>query len=194
MSNVIYEASVYTRTVSYRNFNGGENTVTLSFALDPISLMELIADRRPDTIKSGNPAINGKPADISNADQLRFVKDLAIQAAGAPSDDGESWIRNYDFEESLAGKAFLTKLASSDTDRREFSEKVIMEPFRAFVNYAKSDPENTKSEVQQFEVLLKQMENVFKTPDKKQETVEEKRARLAQEMAALNAVPGEVVE
>ena len=43
MTNPIYEASVYQREVSYRNFKGVEKTTTLYFALDPLKLMEIIA-------------------------------------------------------------------------------------------------------------------------------------------------------
>ena len=36
MSQITYEASVYTRTVKYKNFKGEVNDTTLYFALDPI--------------------------------------------------------------------------------------------------------------------------------------------------------------
>ncbi len=185
MTELIYEASVYTRTVTYKNFKGVENSVVLHFALDPLQLMALIASFEVKTIKSGNPAINGKPAPVSDEQQLKFIRELAEKAAGTPSEDGETWTPFGDFTDTLAGKAFLTKLASSDGDRREFAEKVILDPFRAFTGFAKVDPSNTSKDVQQFEVMLQQMENIFKTPDPKEETIDDRRARLAAEMAAL---------
>ena len=186
MSQLIYEASVYTRTVSYKNFKGQTNTVELYFALDPLELMRVIAGFEPKKIKSGNPALRGKEAEISDAEQLKFVHDLACRSAGSPSDDGEVWTPFEKFSESLAGKAFLTKLASSDGDRKEFSSKVILDPFRAFVQYAVSDDSNTPSDVQQFKTMLTQMENIFKVPDPKEETLDEKKARLAAELAAMS--------
>ena len=185
MSTIIYEASVYSRDITYRNFKGEEKNLTLYFALDPIQLMQVIAGARTTKIKSGNPALHGKDQEISEEEQLRLVSSLAIKAAGNPSDDGESWIHFDDFENSLAGKAFLTKLASSDGDRREFSEKVILDPFRAFIEYAVSDATNNPKDVQQFKMMLAQMENVFSEPEAKEETFEERKKRLQSELDEL---------
>lgn len=184
MSELIYEASVYTRKVTYRNFKGETNTTELYFALDPLQLMQVIATFQPKTIKSGNPAKNGK-TEISDEEQLKFVRDLAERAAGFPSEDGEVWEDFPNFADSLAGKAFLTKLTASDGDRKEFAEKVILDPFRAFISYAKADESNSPREVQQFETMLMQMENIFKTPKKDDESLEERKARLAAELAAI---------
>ena len=186
MSNVIYEASVYSRKITYRNFKGEEREFELFFALDPLQLMQVIAGIKPKQIKSGNPARNGQDQELSDEDQLKMIRDLAIKAAGEPSADGESWTPFVDFEDTLVGKAFLTKLASSDGDRREFSQKVILDPFRAFINYAIADETNTPSDVQQFKSMLSQMENIFKAPEEKTETLEEKKARLAAELEAIN--------
>lgn len=191
MSELIYEASVYSRTISYRNFKGEVNRAELFFALDPLQLMQVIATFQPKKIKSGNPARNGQVAELSDEEQLKFTRDLACRAAGTPSDDGETWEPFEDFEDSLVGKAFLTKLTSSDGDRKEFAEKVILDPFRAFVSFAKADPTNTPKDVQQFEQMLAQIENIFRMPDKPQETMEEKRARLAAELEALQSTPDE---
>jgi hypothetical protein len=190
MSELIYEASVYSRTVAYKNFKGEENTVVLYFALDPLQLMQVIATFQPKKIKSGNPARQGQTAEITDEEQLKFVRDLATRAAGSPSEDGESWEKFEDFADTLAGKAFLTKLTSSDGDRKEFASKVILDPFRAFVAFAKADTSNTPKDVQQFEQMLSQMENIFKTPEPRDESLEERRARLAAEMAALDETAG----
>lgn len=189
MSELIYEASVYSRKVSYRNFKGEQNDVELFFALDPLQLMKVIANVPVKRVKSGNPSINGTPSEMTDGDQIQLVRDLACQAAGSPSDDGESWVPFEHFSESLVGKAFLTRLASSDGDRREFSEKVILDPFRAFIGFAIADPTNSPKDVQGFKVSLQQMENIFKAPDPKTESVDERRERLAAEMAALDAAP-----
>jgi hypothetical protein len=191
MSELIYEASVYSRTVAYRNFKGEENKVVLYFALDPLQLMQVIATFQPKKIKSGNPARQGQTAELRDEEQLKFVRDLACKAAGTPSDDGESWEPFTDFEDSLAGKAFLTKLTASDGDRREFSEKVILAPFRAFVEFASADPTNTPKDIQQFKQMLSQMENIFKMPEQQDESLEERRARLAAELAAIESGPAE---
>lgn len=187
MSNMIYEASVYSRPVSYRNFLGEEKTQTLYFALDPLQLMQVIAGFTPKKSKSGNPALKDKAEAITDEEQLKMVRDLAIKSAGSPSVDGETWEPFTDFDDSLVGKAFLTKLAASDGDRKEFSEKVILDPFRAFVGYAIADPSNAEKEKQQFRTMLQQMENIFITPEKPNESVDERRARLAAEMAALDS-------
>lgn len=187
MSNLMYEASVYSRDVSYRNFNGEERNTTLYFALDPIKLMRLIAsfNLKPNT-KSKNPAKRDQPAEIGEDQQLKFVSDLASEAAGAPSDDGESWESFENFNDTLAGKAFLTRLASSDADRREFSHKVILDPFKAFVAFAKDDPSNSPKDVKQFDQMLDQMERIFSMEPNKDESLEDRKARLAAELAALD--------
>jgi hypothetical protein len=192
MTTRIYEASVYSREISYRNpKTGQETTRRLDFALDPMKLMRLIVGFQPKTVKSGNPAINGKPAEISDEEQLKFINDIACAAAGVFSEDGEYWEEFPNFANSLAGMAFLTKLASSDADRQEFAEKAILDPFRAFVGYASDDEGNSAIDIGNFQDTLKQMENLFKTPDKKNESLEERRARLQAEMAALEEGPAE---
>lgn len=187
MSELIYEASVYSRTVSYKNFKGEEKTVELQFALDPLQLMQIIATFQPKKVRSGNPARNNQPAEISDEEQLKFFRDIAVKSAGHTSEDGESWTPFEGFEDDLAGKAFLTKLASSDADRREFAEKVLLAPFRTFVGFAVNDPSNTDRDKQGFQKMLGELENIFKVPDPKDESLDDRRARLAAEMAALDA-------
>lgn len=185
MSQLTYEASVYKRTVKYKNFKGETNETTLYFALDPIQLMSTIASFAPKTSKSKNPAKQNQP-EISDEDQIKFVRGLAKQAAGFPSEDGETWEPFEDFENTIAGKAFLTQLVSSDGDRKEFSERVILDPFRAFVGYAEADPTNTPKDTQQLKTMLGQLENIFIGKDDN-ESLDERRARLQAEMAALEA-------
>lgn len=184
MSQITYEASVYKRDVKYRNFKGETNETTLYFALDPIALMQTIASFAPKTSKSKNPAKQNQ-VEITDEDQIKFVRGLALKAAGFPSDDGESWEPMDNFENTIAGKAFLTQLVSSDGDRKEFSEKVILDPFRAFVSYAEADPSNTPKETQQLRTMLGQLENIF-TGKPDNESIEDRRARLQAEMAALD--------
>ena len=43
MSDQIYTASVYERTVKYTNFKGETRDATLTFALDPLQLLSVIA-------------------------------------------------------------------------------------------------------------------------------------------------------
>lgn len=187
MSQPTYEAAIYSRVVSYTNFKGETKEVELFFALDPIQLMRLVASV-PETKKSrsANPARRAEEeTSISDERQLKFLVDLASKAAGWPSDDGESFEPFQDFAESLAGKAFITKLASSDGDRKEFSEKVIIDPFKAFVSYAAADEGNTPAEIKQFNEMLGAMERIFAVSTDKNETIEDRRARLAAELATL---------
>ncbi len=188
--NTVYEASVYSRVVNYKNFKGEERSVELFFALDPLKLLKIIAGFNPKKAsKSGNPA-RREEIQISDAEQVQFVRDLCIQAAGEPSADGEAWIPFPDFEETLAGQTFLTKLASSDGDRAEFAEKVILDPFRAYVRFAAADETNTPKDVQNFERMLSQLENIFTEKDKPEESYEDRRARLAAELAAMDGDEG----
>lgn len=187
MSEMIYEASVYTRTVNYRNFKGEQHSAELFFALDPLQLLSVIAKFEVKKVKSGNPALNGKPQPITDEEQVRFVRDLASKAAGFPSDDGESWEPFENFADTLAGKAFLTKLAASDADRKEFSQKVLIDPFKAFVQFAEAEPDNTPKEVQEFKQMLAQMENIFNSETPPDESLEERRTRLAAELEALGS-------
>lgn len=186
MTNIVYEAVVYSRTISYKNLKGEEKTQTLYFALDPLQLMSLFAGYTPKKVKSGNPALAGRDAEFSEEDLMQMIRDLAVKAAGIPSLDGETWTPYENFDNDIAGKAFITKLTSSDGDRKEFAEKVILAPLRAFVEYAEADESNTPAEVKEFRDMLSKMENMFKIPPEKPETLEERRARLAAEMAALD--------
>lgn len=181
---LVYEAVVYTRTIAYRNFKGETNETTLHFSLDPLTLMELIANFEPKKVKSGNPARNGT-TEVTSEQQLKFVRDIACKAAGFPSDDGEVWETFEDFQETLVGKAFLTKLSSSDGDRREFAEIVLLAPFRAFVNFARVDPSNSPEDVALFEKQLGEMENIFKVPEQKELSVQERRALLEAQLSQL---------
>lgn len=189
MSEVYYEASVYSRKISYKNFKGEEKTAELNFALDPLSLMTVMSNYVPKKIKSGNPALRGQEAEMSDEQQIRMVRSLAVQAAGNPSDDGESWEPFENFDETIVGKAFLTKLVSSDADRREFSEKVILAPFEAFVRYFEADASNSASEIKEMQVMLERIRKVFAVPDPTTETAEERATRLKAELAALNIAP-----
>lgn len=183
MTDIVYEASVYTRTVKYKNFKGEQQEIKLYFALDPIELMTMIANFNPKKSRSNNPAKRGQD-EIDDGDQVKFVRDIAIKAAGTPSEDGESWEPFEDFENTLAGKTFITKLASSDGDREEFAQMVLLDPFRAFVKFAEADPTNSQKDVQQFQQMVAQLERIFSTKGV-DESLEEKRARLAREMAEL---------
>lgn len=189
MTQPIYEASVYSVNVEYRNFKGAQQKAELNFALDPIQLLQIFAglDTRPNK-KSGNPA-RRQETGLSEEGQIKMIRDIAEKAAGFPSDDGESWEPLPDFGNTIAGKTFMTRLITSDEDRREFSEKVIIAPMRAFVAYAKEDPSNSKAEIADLEKTLSQVENIFKVPDPN-ESIEDRRARLAAEMAELEASSG----
>lgn len=191
MTNPVYEAAIYTREVSYRNFAGQEQTVTVEFALDPIELLDLIASSSNITSRSKSNDPRKKNAEVvDEGKQFRFLRDIANRAAGYPSADGERWLPIKDFTDSIAGKAFITKLASSDEDRKEFAEKVMLAPFRAFVEYAEADPGNTPSEIAKFKTMLEQFERVFavSTAD---ETLEARKARVAAEMAELEKLSEE---
>lgn len=186
MSQLTYEAAVYSRTISYKNFKGKTVTVELTFALDPMQLLELFAKGFPTKkVKSGNPARRDEMAPMTDEQQIRFFRDLASKSAGTPSDDGESWEPFEDFENSLAGKAFMTKLAASDSDRVDFAEKVLIKPFEAYIGYAEADPTNSQKEVQDLKQMLDQLRNVLAAPAPAGETIEEKRLRLEKEIAAL---------
>lgn len=185
-TDIVYEASVYSRTVKYKNFHGDEKSVTLYFALDPLELMAMIAGFNPKKSKSNDPRKRGQD-EIDEGEQVKFVRDIAIKAAGTPSKDGETWYPYENFENDLAGKTFITKLASSDGDREEFAQKVLLDPFRAFVKFAEADPTNTKKDVLQFQQMVAQLERIFSSGDNAGESLEEKRARLAREMAELES-------
>lgn len=185
-SPIIYEAEVYSREVTYRNGLGETNTVTLHFALDPLELLNQFSKIELKKSRSGNPAQRANP-EFTEEHQLKLIRDIAAKAAGSFSEDGEMWEPFEDFEKHLSGKAFLAQLTASDGDRKEFAEKVILHPIRAFVAYAKADPSNSPSDIQMFEKTVASMENLFKAEPEKVETLEEKKARLEAEMRALEA-------
>lgn len=183
--SMVYEASVFETEIMYKNFKGEEKKATLYFALDPMQLMEVISGYSPKKIKSGNPALNGTEADMTEQEQIKLIRGLAAQAAGMPSDDGERWLPFENFQESISGKSFMLRLASSDETRRIFAEKVLLDPFRAYVNFARVDPANSPGDIKEFDDMLSKMERVFTVPDIKNESAEDRRARLQAELASL---------
>jgi len=190
MSQPVYEAAVYSRNVSYRNFAGEEATVEVNFALDPIQLLELIAS---STLTSRSKSKDPRKKNLEEVDEgksFTFLRDIAAISAGYPSADGERWLPIESFTDTLAGKAFITKLAASDADRKEFAEKVMLAPFRAFVEYAKADGGNSPKEIAKFEQMLAQFERIF-TVSVADETLEARRARVAAEMAELDKLAEE---
>lgn len=182
--NITFEATPFTHQVSYRNTKGEVKEVTLEFLLNPITLIELVAGFQPKKSRSANPARQNQD-EMTDEQQIRFLRKLAVTAAGWASADGESWDRFEDFESSLAGQAFLTKLVTSDGLRKEFADVALLQPFRTFVQFAKADDGNSPKDIQLFETQLSQMENIFKTEARPDETLEERRARLQAEMDAL---------
>lgn len=185
MSSISYEASVHTRTVRYKNFKGKEQEFELYFALDPMSLLQLIAATNIKAEKkSGNPAKLNTASGFTEEKQINLVKDLAVRAAGFPSDDGESFEPFEGFSDSLAGKTFLTHLVTSDVERDIFADKVILDPFRAFVSFALAEDSNSEADKAHFRDMLKQVESIF-APKDKNESLEDRKARLARELAAL---------
>lgn len=168
---ITYQAAVYAKKLTYKNYHGEENSTTLYFSLDPLQLMQIISKIKPKNTKSGNPAKRNAETEISEEDQLKLLRDLASQSAGIISQDGETWLPFDNFENTIAGKAFLTSLTSSDADRRAFSETVIIKPFAAFVNFAEADSSNTPGEVQELRIMLSQLERVFAQQGRKDDTV-----------------------
>ncbi len=201
MAQIVYNAVYHTEEVSYTNLNGESRIAELKFLMHPMTLLSVFADIPDRKIKSGNPSLNGKSADISESQQIKLVQDLAGRAAGIPSSDGESWIPFENFEKHVSGHAFLTKLATSEKVRKDFSDKVILAPFRAFVGYAEADPSNSPKEVKDLKDTLTKMENTFKVADPSNETPEELKAKLQAQLAALDertvnggTIQGTVVE
>ena len=185
--SITFETTLFTHQVSYKNTRGEEKSVTLEFCLNPIKLLELVASFQPRKSKSANPARRGQD-EITDEQQIKFLRRLAVAAAGWASEDGESFEPFEEFEDQLAGQAFLTKLLTSDTLRQEFAEIVMLQPFRTFVNFAKAEETNSKKDVQLFETQLAQLENIFKAgAPNPEETVEDRRARLEAELAAMNS-------
>lgn len=191
MSQLVYEAAVYSTTVKYTNFKGDTNETQLYFALDPIQLLEIIASVPTNRTKSKNPARQNDDQPISDEQQIRLVRNLAAKAAGFPSDDGESWEPFEDFANTIAGKAFITRMVSSDGMRKEFAEKVFLDPFRAYVGFAEAEPSNTPKEVQQMRNMLSQLEATFAEKPDPEESLEDRRLRLQREIDAMNQAEAE---
>lgn len=191
MTQQTYEASVYSKVVNYTNFNSTEKKTTLYFALDPIQLLELIAAVPSTKSKSRNPAKQGQEEEISEEQMVKLVRKLAAKAAGFPSEDGESWEPFEDFENTIAGKAFMTQMVSSDKQRKEFAEKVFLDPFRAYVRFAAQDPSNTPKEIQQMEGMLAQLEKTFAESPDPEESLDERRDRLRRELDGLGDAPSD---
>jgi len=187
MSDQIYVASVYKRTVKYTNFNGVTQERELFFALDPLQLLSVIASFEPKKSKSKNPAKQNEIEPLTGEQQVKFIRDICSRAAGFPSDNGEVWEPFEGFLDHLAGQTFVTQLTSSDADRKEFTEKVVLDPFRAFVGFAKNDPSNSKNEIDNLLQQLATLEKVFAEPVKPDETLEERRARLEAELKAMES-------
>jgi len=185
MNDQIYTASVYVKTVKYTNFKNKTQETELFFALDPLQLLQVISSFEIKKKKSGDPRKQGQIEELSAEDQVKFIRNVTKAAAGFPSDDGESWEPFEDFENTIAGKAFLTQMTASDGDRKDFTEKVVLDPFRAFVGYAQSDPSNSKTEIDNLVRMLGQLEKVFAEPAPENESLEDRRARLRRELSEI---------
>jgi hypothetical protein len=189
--SVVVAFKVHSEEITFTNLQGKTIKEELHFLIDPYKLMVLMSDYTPKKVRSGNPALNGKDAPVTDREQLEMVRSLVIEAAGWPSEDGNGWVQNYDFPESLAGKTFLAKLVASDEIRKSFTQVAILEPFRTFVTLFEAVPENTEKEKEDIRKQLAQMENIFKAPSG--ETAEQRRQRLTAELAQLedNNAPSE---
>lgn len=183
MTQPVYETTVYSTQVEYTNLNGVRRNEKLSFAMDPLTLLSVIAAIPMRESKSGDPR-KSSPT-MSDEAQLRLIRDLAETSWGHPSNDGEMWVNYEDLSETLAGKAFLTRLTTSESIRREFTDNVLVAPMRAFVSFAKSDPTNSPKDIQEFELMLARIEKVFTEADN-EETLEERRSRLQAELQGLS--------
>ena len=132
-------------------------------AIDPEFGKRLPEDRRIVMVvrqrsgKRGKGA-NGTRVAIAMAETATAAESILATYAAIP----ESYL-NTDSSPAYSevGKAFLAKLAASDADRREFADKVIMDPFRAFIGYAVEDSGNSPADVKEFEQMLTKMEKLF---------------------------------
>lgn len=186
-STITYEATVYSRDITYRNLHGETKTVNLTFALSPIDLMAVVSRIPTNKSKSRDPRKAGQNEGITDEQRITLVQDLAAKSAGFISENGETFSPWEGFANDIVGQAFLTKLVSSDADRQEFAEKVILAPFRAFVDYARADESNSAKDIQEIEGYLAELEKAFSPDAKPAETNAERRARIQAELAALPA-------
>lgn len=184
-TTVTYEAAVYSRTITYTNLKGETKSAELTFALSPMDLMGVLARVPKNKTRSKDPRKQSADAGLSDEQQIQMVQELAAKAAGFISDDGETFEPYETFANDIAGQAFMTKLLSSDADRKEFAEKVILAPFRAFVDYARVDDSNTDADIRNLEKYLADLEKAFTFEAKPEETIEQRRARLAAELESL---------
>ena len=183
----VYISSVYSTEVHYVNFLGEKKTKTVSFALDPVALLTNISNLDAYEKESANRAQRraGVEVGLSQAGSIDLIRELASQAAGYASEDGENWDRDYDFRDSVAGAAFLTYLGTSEEARFEFAENVFIKPFEAFVEFAKANPSNSPAEIKVLDDNLQALRGAFTKGST--ETLEERKARLKAELARVEA-------
>lgn len=184
MSANVYEAKVHTAHVEYINFKGERQSADVMFALDPVTMLGVISRIKFDKSRSANPQKRNEQT-MSDSASIELVQDLVSTSAGWPSEDGESWEKYENFNETLAGQAFLTKLTSSDAERKEFVRNVMLTPMRAFIGFARLDKTNSPAEIQELEATYANLEKVFNESleENRTETLEERRERLQRELA-----------
>ena len=120
---------MYTKTVTYTDFNGNEISEDLWFFINKAELVKLQSSRRDGYDKKIKKMVETK----NTKELLEFIKELVLSSYGKKSEDGTRFIKKNpdgtklrdEFEESIAFDTFFMELINSPDMLSEFMYGVL---------------------------------------------------------------------
>ena len=112
---------MYTRTVTYTDWNGMERTEEFRFNLTKAELMEMQYEQEGGMREYLQKIIDSK----NQKEIMRLFKDLVLKAYGEKSDDGRLFVKNDQIRERFASTPVYSEIFMElSTDANKASEFV----------------------------------------------------------------------
>lgn len=107
---------MYTRTITYTDWNGMERTEEFRFNLTKAELMEMQYEQEGGMREYLQKIIDSK----NQKEIMRLFKDLVLKAYGEKSDDGRLFVKNDQIREKFAATPVYSEIfmqLSTDADK-----------------------------------------------------------------------------
>lgn len=112
---------MYTRTITYTDWNGMERTEEFRFNLTKAELMEMQYEQEGGMREYLQKIIDSK----NQKEIMRLFKDLVLKAYGEKSDDGRLFVKNDQIREKFASTPVYSEIFMElSTDANKASEFV----------------------------------------------------------------------
>lgn len=116
---------MYTKEISYTDFNGNTCTETLYFNLSKIEV-----NRWDASLNGGLQAYLNEIATSNNPEKIfSLFEELALKSYGVKSEDGKRFIKSDElrdeFYQSVAYSEFMASVLSSTEAAEEFAKSII---------------------------------------------------------------------